>query len=149
MLITKHTKVARLFNQCRNEAKKSNVLSRHCAGLEKGGKLYYVCCNQYSVPDGTKHAEEVCINKFKPNKHNNKKFNLFVIRINTLNEYVMSKPCKHCIKLIQLKSFIKKIYYSKNLGEFNVENVLRISNDYVSTGKRRFLKKRNTGKRVL
>jgi hypothetical protein len=59
-----------------------------------------------------------------------RRYTLYVIRINNSNNFLNSKPCVHCTKLIKRFNFIK-IVYSSGDG-FITTNVNDLESDHLS-----------------
>ena len=88
------------------------------------------------------HAEVDAIRRFIDGcrKKSNKKqrVDMCVLRKNVHDEYCNSKPCKHCLMLLQ-SDFIKQFIHIRNItyyenGRFITEPLRLIANSYVSTG---------------
>ncbi len=74
--------------------------------------------------NATIHAEHSAINKLKTRERNKKlfKINILVIKISSTGLISMSKPCQHCVDILQLiankKGYhIENIYFSNNNRE--------------------------------
>ena len=88
------------------------------------------------------HAEIDAIRKVIDGcrKKTNKKcrLDMTVLRMNVNEEYCNSKPCKHCLMVLQ-SDYVKRFIHIRNItyyedGEFKTESLESIRNDYVSTG---------------
>lgn len=93
--------------------------------------------------DVSSHAEEQAILRYCRLFENsnkickiNKKLILYVIRFNKKKELKESKPCKHCILLMQ-KVGINKVIYSNGNGELVCEKVKNMKNDHISKANRK------------
>jgi deoxycytidylate deaminase len=66
-----------------------------------------------------------------------KKLNILVIRVNSKNELVNSKPCENCIYYLRLYG-IKNVYYSNENGEIVKEKITDIENEHQSISHARY-----------
>ena len=93
------------------EAKKSTVTMKHGCVIVKRNKIVARGYNKYTNINFkdyfSLHAEIDALNKCLPCKN----LILYVIRINSIGEIKMSKPCSICEKIIKKKG-IKTVYYS-------------------------------------
>lgn len=98
-----------------------------------------VYCNMPS-----RHAEADAFNKIKTKKNMPRNIDIFVIKITKSGQFGNSRPCKHCIDLMNISGFnIKYIYYSDNDGNIIKESFSHMKNSddiYVSSGMRTKLK---------
>jgi hypothetical protein len=61
----------------------------------------------------SRHAEVDALLKIKNYRNNPKEVNILVVRINKNGNLEKSRPCKDCIRMMQMSNFvIKYIYYS-------------------------------------
>lgn len=145
-----------LKKMCKDYINSENNENKYVLGsvIFKGGKILGRGINEYNRTSFLKcnnfpsiHAEMSCImdycnrskvkfnfNYYKKNKNLFKNMNLMVIRISKNGEFVLSKPCIMCFKIIKYFG-IKKIYYVNELGELNkikhdeiINNLDKISN---------------------
>jgi len=63
---------------------------------------------------------------------------MVVIRINTKNELVNSKPCENCIYYLRLYG-IKNVYYSNENGEIVKEKITEIESEHRTISHTRYL----------
>ena len=98
-------KIIKIFSKCKDYSLKSQMKSKHCACLVKSGKIYDLGTNDYygwnNIRKFSVHAEEkIILNYIK--KKPRKKFDLYIIRVSEKNgNFLNSKPCSDCIKIIQ------------------------------------------------
>lgn len=135
-------KYKKIIKKCIAKAKTSSMQSKHCACLEKNGRIVMISLNEYSNISETKinkfsyHAEENLIKKYK-NEKGRTKFNLFIIRISSTGKLLNSKPCKDCSKIIRDSSnFISKVIYSTNDNDLYIEKPSKIYSHHNSIGNR-------------
>lgn len=95
-------------------------------------KLY--CPSTHAEIDAIRKVIDGC------RKKSNKKcrLDMVVLRKNVKNEYCSSKPCKHCLMMLQ-SDFIKQFIHIRNItyyedGKFITEPLNSIETEYVSTG---------------
>ncbi len=68
-----------------------------------GSRLLSIGFNQYSKIDASTkkqlsmHAEKAALSKIKYRNYESVKLICYVVRMNSKNQYVVSKPCKSCI----------------------------------------------------
>lgn len=128
--------------KCIEKAKTSHMQSKHCACLEKNGRIIMISLNEYSNISESKinkfsyHAEENLIKKYRNDKGRTK-FNLFIIRISNTGKLLNSKPCKECSKIIRESSnFISKVIYSTDDNDLHIEKPNNIYSHHHSIGNR-------------
>ena len=128
--------------KCIEKAKTSQMQSKHCACLEKNGRIIMISLNEYSNISESKinkfsyHAEENLIKKYRNDKGRTK-FNLFIIRISNTGKLLNSKPCKECSKIIRESSnFISKVIYSTDDNDLHIEKPNNIYSHHHSIGNR-------------
>jgi deoxycytidylate deaminase len=92
--------------------------------------------NKLNKPDTLAcHAEENVISKYlRKNKHSIKHLHIVVVRVNSMGEVMMSKPCANCINIMR-KHGIKKVTYSTD-GGFLVTESLQTIQSVPSSGHR-------------
>jgi deoxycytidylate deaminase len=143
------------LHSLKTEAMKSSIQIKLAASLLKGKKMICKpCCNiernyYKGIHYGSLHAEANAIFSYYGkniafNKKKNKwcitghcqknKLNLIVIRINKINELGLSRPCYHCLQILQDVG-INKVYYTT--GEIknqfvceNVKDMISIQSSY-------------------
>lgn len=108
--------IKRLFiDEAYNQARKSIMNCNHGAVVIHRGKIVGRGYNTYIDSNYKRsiHAEEKAISESlkRLSESDLKKCELIIIRINNQGEYLDSKPCANCSKLIQRYS-IKKVFYS-------------------------------------
>lgn len=100
------------FEKASEYAKKSTVLThKHGCVIVKNGEIISYGYNKISKSTVafTIHAELDALGKIK-NKSDT--YDLYVVRINSNGDFMLSKPCDNCIKNI-LKTGIRYIYFSR------------------------------------
>lgn len=91
---------------------KNTILSRdHNYSLKSTRNLH----PKFRSWPGSVHAEMAAILSARTDLSGS---TLFIVRINRKEEFLLSKPCSHCIKYI-IHTGIKKVIYSTGMG-FNV-----------------------------
>jgi deoxycytidylate deaminase len=65
------------------------------------------------------------------------KIKIVVVRVNSEGDFVMSKPCKHCIKFMRAMG-VKRISYSTDDNVIVTEKLSKIKSDHVCQMRRRF-----------
>ena len=87
----------------------------------------------------TRHSEIDFIGKVYKWRNVPKKFDILVVKITKNGSLKNSKPCIHCLKYLKKSKLnINKVYYSTD-KEIVCENLVDITNDYITTGIRRKL----------
>ena len=81
------------------------------AAIFCGSRLLSIGFNQYSKTDGTIktktpflfsiHAEKAALSKIKYRNYSDLKLICYVVRMNSKNQFVISKPCNNCIEALQ------------------------------------------------
>lgn len=142
-------RVISTLDKCMIKATSSCMNSKHCACLEKNGRIYVYSINDYSGINYSKinkfsyHAEESLLKNFT--KKGRSKYNLYIVRINTKGKLQNSKPCSDCIKIIkQFSNIISKVIYPDN-NEIKIVKPKTIKSKHLSIGNR--MKKRNNNKK--
>ena len=86
--------------------------------------------------NATIHAEHSAINKLKSLEKGKKlvRINILVIKISLAGLISMSKPCQHCIDILQLLAnkkgyYISNIYFSNNLRNIEKWSYTELEND--------------------
>lgn len=133
-------RVLKTLNKCLEQAKKSQMHSKHCACLEKDGRIHIFSLNDYCnisysrINKFSYHAEEKLLHNFE--KKGRKKYNLYIVRVSLSGELINSKPCKDCVKIIKNhSSFISNVIYpGKNKIEIKKPN--EIYSNHLSVGNR-------------
>ena len=133
-------RIRRILNKCSVKAKLSQMHSKHCACLEKDGKIYMFSVNDYTnisysnINKFSYHAEEKLLKNFYTKGR--KKYNLYIIRISPDGKrLVNSKPCNDCIKIINSYSpIISKVFYSTDDNSILVERPSKIKSGHLSIG---------------
>lgn len=99
----------------------------------------------------SQHAEEVAISrilnnsariKYKKNIH----VNILILRYSKIISHACSKPCKHCLKFLNLTNFntnvkIKRVSYFNKNGELKTKHLYDIRSKHISSGWRRYFNK--------
>ncbi len=119
-------KSKKMFELCREEAKKSQFRSRHGAILvNKGGKVLHSAFNSTAYTkfgmrfrkrgwgESTQHAEIKCI--LGLDKGLTEGGVIYVVRIDNDGSFKMSKPCHMCAASLVFVG-IKKVIYTTNDG---------------------------------
>lgn len=86
---------------------------------------------------GIRHAEMNCFehtNFGKLPKY--KKFDLMVVRVNSLGEPANAKPCKHCTMYLKKNNKIRNVLYTDSNGFLVSQPVCAIQSDFLSRGNR-------------
>ncbi len=95
----------------------------------------------------SKHAEADAMNKVRFKKNMPRYVDIFVIRLNKSGELGESRPCYHCLTMMETSSLnIKYVYYSTSSGHIVREKFSAMKNSpitYVSSG----IRKANRDKR--
>jgi cytidine deaminase len=112
-----------IINLTIKTAKKSSYPRfRHGAVFTSGGRILFKSCNvekSFSPQIGKSiHAEVSGLKAVlsKSRLRDKTSINLYVARVNTRNEVVLSKPCPNCMKKIIESGIVDNIYYSTNTG---------------------------------
>jgi len=135
-------KVLKIFEKCKNHSQKSLMKSKHCSCIEKNGRIYNMCVNEYSgginrYESFSIHAEENAIQKTLTKvKRTRKKFNIFIVRVSEKNNnFLNSKPCVDCVSFMKKNSYlINKVYYTYDNDNYVIEKVQNLKSNHVSIG---------------
>jgi deoxycytidylate deaminase len=124
-----------IINKLIDYSSYNNLKYKHTAAIISNSKILFIKNNQERLCINGQyisslHAEvNVLYHLIKNIKKNNKKINLstrgldlWVIRVNSNNQLVESKPCNQCIKTIK-EYHIGKVYYSTEDGKINFIDV--------------------------
>lgn len=109
---------------CLKTAKKSKYQTfRHGAVLESGGRIIAFGCNTYKpcTPSSSMstHAESIPLKRaitMNIRKNRNKKFNIYVARVNNKNQPKLSQPCAKCMSALQQSGVIETIHFTTDSG---------------------------------
>lgn len=109
-----------------NDRHETHTQFFHVAAVFKKNQIYSIGTNGYKTHpmaaryghhNSQVHAELAAIIKFGDT--NLKGYDLAVLRINRKNELAMSKPCRHCQKLLTDVD-LKRIFYTRNDGKWEI-----------------------------
>ena len=131
--------ISRIVNSAIEQALKSELMYRHGAILFSRRSILSKGYNKFDVTqlqnnNISVHAEMSCLKSFRRDVKYNK-CHILVVRINSSNKLVNSRPCKDCIASLRNIS-IKNIYYSNEAGEILCERVKHSISNHVSSGNR-------------
>ena len=102
------------FNYAKKEAYKSNLTNKHGCIIVKNNKIISQGHNTYcDTLDQVKsiHAEIMALNKIRYMKDLST-CDMYIVRVSSVtDEFMFSKPCKHCYPILN-RTNLHKIYYS-------------------------------------
>jgi hypothetical protein len=121
---------------------------RIAAGMKK--LAFGINCNDpvgyMNMP--SKHAEADAMNKIRFKKNMPRHIDIFVIRLNKLGNLGESRPCYHCLTMMELSGLnIKYIYYSTASGHITREKFSTMKDSpitHVSSGIRKINRMKTT-----
>lgn len=143
-------KTLKFFEIAKYYALRSNMTNKHGCIITKNGKIISYGYNHYQSKmksfyikgldtnicalHAEMHALEKLYNSYTfKNKFFNK-CNIYVVRIsNTTKEYLNSKPCSNCIKILKYYN-LSKTYYSSENNSFSVEKIKDLKSNHLSQG---------------
>jgi deoxycytidylate deaminase len=129
-----------IFYTCKDIALKSQMRSKHCAALERNGKIILIDCNHYggSKNSSSLHAEANIQKKLSRMSHKIKKrynYNLYIVRYSKASGYMNSKPCSDCVKCIKSSMpYVSKVFYSYDNDSYICIDKKTLETNHVSTG---------------
>lgn len=141
-IITPKKKLCGLFECNINITQSKRYL--HRSALVKGGKVHlYGEPTLGGVPDicsgrgRSCHAEMNVIKRYAKSfkARTISKFEVWVVRLDRLGNFVNSKPCFHCRNSL-LKLGIHKIVYTNERGDFVKSDLRNLDDCYISSGSR-------------
>lgn len=131
--------ISRFLNIAIEQALKSELANKHGAILFTRRSILSKGYNKFL--NGRQrdtsisiHAEMNCLQTIRKNVKYNK-CHILVIRLNSNNKLVNSKPCQHCIESLR-NTKIKNIYYSDSDGQIVCEKIKYATTTHVSAGNR-------------
>tara|TARA_Y100000991_G_C21940774_1_gene335193 strand:+ start:253 stop:768 length:516 start_codon:yes stop_codon:yes gene_type:complete len=131
------------------EAKKSELLSRHGCVAVSSGKVIARGCNTYRTYSGDGFIKDSCschaeINVlrqcYKRNLTN--RINLYVVRLASDGTYANSAPCNECIITMKLLPFIKYCIYTDEDGDLIKIRPRDYTINHETNGKKAIFEKR-------
>ena len=141
-------KTREIFDICKDIALKSQMRSKHCAALERNGKIITIGCNHYGGNDKSYslHAEVTIQKKLSRGSYKLKKrhnYNLYVVRYSEASGFMNSKPCSECIKCIHSSMpYVNKVIYSHDKHSFISQDKKTLKTTHISLGHKHFQENR-------
>ena len=150
-------KTLKFFQIAKYYALQSDMTNKHGCVITRNGKIISYGYNHYKsklshfhikgldnnvcAVHAELHAlEKLCNSLSFKNRYFNK-CNVYVVRIsNNKQDYLNSKPCYNCIKILKHYN-LSKTYYSSENNSFSVEKIKDIESNHLSQGFR-FLKRK-------
>jgi len=145
------SKDMKFFELAGRLSSKSNIHSKHGCIITKGGKIvsggfnhtknnlsFMIKSNKKII--STLHSEihaltNLLLKNKKKMKKNNTKYNLYVVRISPNGgNYLNSKPCSNCIKILKDNNYIDKVYYSGGGGIFKMSKINNLTSEHKCQG---------------
>jgi len=129
-----------IFDMCKDIALKSLMRSKHCACLERNGKIITIDCNHYGGDKNSSslHAEANIQKRMSRLSYKLKKrcnYNLYVVRYSEASGYMNSKPCSECAKCIKSSMpYVNKVFYSYDSNNYIRKDKRNLDTDHISLG---------------
>ena len=105
-----------------------------------GKEAFGISSNDTFKKMPSRHAEADAFNKIRFKKNMPRHIDVFVIRIGKSGQFGNSRPCRHCIEMMERSGFhIKNVYYSDSDGfiiKEKFQNMKSSDITYVSSGMR-------------
>ena len=132
-----------------NEARKSELLSRHGCVAVSGGKVVAKGCNNYRtyssdgfIKDSCSCHAEVDVLRQCYKKNITSKINLYIVRLSADGRYVNSAPCEECIQIMRLLPFVKYFIYTNDYGKLIKTKPNNYKINHTTNGKKAISEKR-------
>ncbi len=133
-------RVQETFKMCADKALEGEMRAKHCACLERNGKIIEIECNEHGGGNMglSTHAENNIRKKLSRGMHKLKKrsnYTLYVVRYSVSMGYMNSKPCSDCVKIIRkMMPYVSKVVYTHDSEHYITEERDELSSKHVSAG---------------